>query len=90
MAGKVMSEKREKILHGNIAQRACMESVLCEQLLHTSLFMMTDSMEGPLSGQAGFKISKTIRCFWRTWPARSLDLAVPDYYFRGCLKSTAY
>jgi hypothetical protein len=28
--------------------------------------MVTVSMEAPRSGHAGFQISKTIRCFWRT------------------------
>jgi hypothetical protein len=28
--------------------------------------MMTVSTEAPLSGHAGFQISKTIRCFWRS------------------------
>jgi hypothetical protein len=28
--------------------------------------MVTVSMEAPRSGHAGFHISKTVRCFWRT------------------------
>jgi len=34
--------------------------------LQIALCTMTVSMEAPHSGQAGFQISKTVRCFWCT------------------------
>lgn len=51
----------------------------CERVLQTSLCLMTDSMEAPLSGAADFQISNTVRPFRRTQLARSSVLAVPAY-----------
>jgi len=44
-------------------------------------------MAPPLSGQAGFQFLNTIRCSWHTWPAHLLDLAVPDCFLWGSIKS---
>jgi len=45
------------------------------------------SMTPPLSRQAGFQFLNTIRCSWHTWPAHLRDLAVPDCFLRGSIKS---
>jgi hypothetical protein len=52
--------------------------------------MMTVSMEAQFNEQAGFQISNAVRCFWRTWSARSPDLAVPDNFLWGCVSKAKY
>jgi hypothetical protein len=52
--------------------------------------MMVVSMEAPLCRKACFQISNAITYFWCTWPARSPDLAVPDYLLWGYIKSKVY
>jgi hypothetical protein len=47
-------------------------------------------MKAPISGHADFQISKAVRCFWRTWSARSPHLAVSDYVLWGYVKSKVY
>jgi hypothetical protein len=75
----------EKWVHPEIACK----SVLCGQLLHTSMSMTTFSLKAPFSVHAGFKMSNTFRCSRHTWPACMTDLAVPDYLLWGYVKSNA-
>jgi hypothetical protein len=56
-------------LHGNLC---CVSGCF----KHNCVWLRS-AMEAPLSGQAGFQIVKTVRCFWRTWPALWPDLVVP-------------
>lgn len=67
-----------------------MESVMCAQILQTSMNMMMVSMAATLGGQAVFPISNTARCFWRTWPVRSAYLAISDYFLWGYVKCKLY
>jgi len=59
-----MSVMQKMNMPGNCVMRACIKSVLCEQLLQTILCMMTIIMEAPLREQAGFQILNSIGCLW--------------------------
>jgi hypothetical protein len=60
----MMSVMQKISVAENCVVRACIKSLLCEQLLQTMLCMMTVSMEAPLSEQAGFQILNSVGCFW--------------------------
>jgi hypothetical protein len=50
------------------------------------LCIMAVSFEASLKWPAGIQILNAIRCLWRTWLARSPDLATQLYFFGATSK----
>jgi hypothetical protein len=60
------------------------KSVLCEQLLRTSMYVMAVTMKALRTRHSDFHVSNIARCSRRTWRARWHDLVMADHFLGAC------